>query len=48
MKSTDSSSYTVQKVKNFFKNKSDYERKSINFPIQATGSMCLRVSLIKF
>lgn len=48
MKQIDPNSYTVQKVKNYFKNKSDYERKSINFPIQATGSMCLRVSLIKF
>jgi len=39
---------TVQKVKYFFKRKSTYEKKSINFPIQAAGSMCLRYSMIYF
>ena len=39
---------TVQKVKHFFKRKSASEKQSINYPIQATGSMCLRVSLIYF
>ena len=39
---------TVQMVKHFFKRKSDSERQSINYPIQATGSMCLRVALINF
>lgn len=39
---------TVQMVKHFFKRKADSERQSINYPIQATGSMCLRVSLINF
>lgn len=37
---------TVQMVKHFFKRKADSERQSINYPIQATGSMCLRVALI--
>ena len=37
---------TVQFVKRFFKRKADSERQSINYPIQATGSMCLRVALI--
>lgn len=48
MKKSDPSCYTVQRVKNFFKKRSTWDRKSINFPIQATGSMCLRVSLINF
>lgn len=39
---------TVMMVKNYFKKKSDFERQSINYPIQATGSMCLRVALINF
>lgn len=39
---------TVQKVRHFFKRKADSERQSINYPIQATGSMCLRVALINF
>ena len=39
---------TVQKVKHFFKRKSASEKQSINYPIQATGSMCLRVSLVYF
>ena len=37
---------TVQMVKHFFKRKADSERQSINYPVQATGSMCLRVALI--
>ena len=39
---------TVQRVKHFFKRKSASEKQSINYPIQATGSMCLRVSMINF
>lgn len=39
---------TVQKVRHFFKKKSEYERHSINYPIQATGSMCLRYAMIEF
>lgn len=39
---------TVQRVKHFFKRKSASEKQSINYPIQATGSMCLRVSLVNF
>lgn len=39
---------TVQKVRHFFKRKSASEKQSINYPIQATGSMCLRFSLIYF
>ena len=37
---------TVQMVKHFFKRKSASEKQSINYPIQATGSMCLRYSMI--
>lgn len=39
---------TVQMVRHFFKRKADSERQSINYPVQATGSMCLRVALINF
>lgn len=46
LKAEDPSSDTVQMVKKFFKRKSDSERQSINFPIQAAGSMCLRYSMI--
>ena len=35
-------------VKEYFKVKSDYEKKSINYPIQFAGSMCCRFSLIYF
>lgn len=34
MKKSDPHSYTVQKVKNYSKKKSDYERASINYPIR--------------
>ena len=37
---------TVRMVKHFFKRKSASEKQSINYPIQATGSMCLRFSMI--
>ena len=36
---------TVQMVKHFFKRKSASEKQSINYPIQATGSMCLRYAM---
>lgn len=39
---------TVQEVRKFFKRKADSDRQSVNYPIQATGSMCLRVSMINF
>lgn len=39
---------TVQMVRKFFKRKSTSEKHSINYRIQGTGSMCLRVSLINF
>ena len=38
----------VQAVKHFFKRKADSDRQSVNYPIQATGSMCLRVSMVNF
>jgi DNA polymerase I-like protein with 3'-5' exonuclease and polymerase domains len=46
MKATAPSCDTVQMVKHFFKRKSTSEKQSINYPIQATGSMCLRFSMI--
>lgn len=46
MKATAPSCDTVQMVKHFFKRKSASEKQSINYPIQATGSMCLRFSMI--
>ena len=48
MKKADPQSYTVEKVRHFFKRKSAAEKQSINYPIQATGSMCLRLALIHF
>lgn len=48
MKATNPECNTVQKVKKFFKRKSTSEKQSINYRIQGTGSMCLRVSLINF
>lgn len=48
MKETAPSCETVQMVKHFFKRKSASEKQSINYPIQAAGSMCLRVAMILF
>lgn len=48
MKKIDPSSYTVEKVKYFFKRKSDSEKQSINYPIQHTGALCYKVSMINF
>ena len=48
MKATDPGCAIVQKVKNYFIAKSAAERDSINYPIQASGSMCLRYALIYF
>ena len=48
MKKTAPDCETVQTVKRFFKRKSTSEKQSINYRIQATGSMCLRVSMINF
>lgn len=48
MKKIDPNCYTVERVKHFFKRKSASEKQSINYCIQATGSMCLRLSLIHF
>lgn len=48
LKNTNPNHPKVQLVKNFFKRKSTSERASINYPIQAAGSFCLRLSLIYF
>lgn len=48
MKKDTPSCDTVQMVRKFFKRKSASEKQSINYRIQGTGSMCLRVSLINF
>lgn len=48
MKATSPSCQTVQDVRHFFKRKSASEKQSINYPIQAAGSMCLRMSMIYF
>ena len=36
----------VSDVSAYFRLKSDHDRESINYPIQATGSFCIRVALI--
>ena len=38
--------YMIEQVRKYFKRKADSDRQSINYPIQATGSMCIRVALI--
>ena len=48
MKEEDSNSYTVQKVKEYFKRRSDSDRQSVNYPIQHTGALCYMVSMINF
>ena len=48
MKKSNPECNTVQRVKHFFKRKSASEKQSINYPIQAAGSMCLRFALIYF
>lgn len=48
MKKTDPTCYTVERVRHFFKRKAASEKQSINYPIQGTGSMCLRLALIYF
>lgn len=48
MKKTDPNSYTVQKVKEYFKRKADSDRQSVNYPIQHTGALCYKVSMVNF
>lgn len=48
MKAKDPTCDTVQKVKNFFKRKSDSDRQSVNYPIQHTGALCSKVSMVNF
>ena len=48
MKKNNPTCETVSKVRKFFRRKSDIEKSSINYPIQAGGSMCLRTALINF
>lgn len=39
---------TVRKVKEFFRRKSDSDRQSVNYPIQHTGALCYKTSMINF
>lgn len=39
---------TVKKVREFFNRKSDSDRQSVNYPIQHTGALCYKVSMINF
>lgn len=39
---------TVQKVKKFFRRKSDSEKQSINYPIQHAGAGCSKIALVNF
>lgn len=48
MKASSPECTTVQEVRHYFKRKSASEKQSINYRIQGTGSMCLRVSLVNF
>ena len=48
MKEIDPSCETVKKVRMFSKDKSDWCRQSINGPIQHTGALCYKVSMVNF
>lgn len=48
MKKEDPKCDTVRRVRDYFHQKSEYDKMSINYPIQGAGSMCLRYSLIFF
>lgn len=48
MKASCPSCDTVMKVKEFFKRKADSDRQSVNYPIQHTGALCYKVSMINF
>ncbi len=48
LKKSDPKSYTIQKVKKFFKRKADSEKQSINYVIQNAGALCSKVSIINF
>lgn len=39
---------TVNRVKEYFKRKSDTDRQSVNYPIQHTGALCYMISMINF
>lgn len=39
---------TVHMVKEFFKRRSDSDRQSVNYPIQHTGALCYKVSMVNF
>lgn len=48
MKASDPNSYTVQKVREYFKRRADSDRQSVNYPIQHTGALCYMVSMVNF
>lgn len=48
MKAVDPNCDTVHKVREFFKRKADSDRQSVNYPIQHTGALCYKVSMINF
>lgn len=48
LRESDPKSYTVRKVKNFFKRKAASEKQSVNYPIQNSGALCSKVSIINF
>lgn len=48
LKQSDPTSYTVQKVKTFFKRKAASEKQAINYRIQHSGAACIKVAMIKF
>ena len=39
---------TVRMVKEFFKRRADSDRQSVNYPIQHTGALCYKVSMVNF
>lgn len=39
---------TVRKVREYFKRKADSDRQAVNYPIQHTGALCYKVSMVNF
>lgn len=48
MKKSNPGCDTVRKVTEFFKRKADSDRQSVNYPIQHTGALCYKVSMVNF
>lgn len=48
LKETDPNNPIVLQVKEFFKRKADSDRQSVNYPVQHSGALCYKTSMINF